>query len=149
MSSSPNPTTVENENAKVTITPVDEQEGETKELPQYNWDWSIYSPKNIPCFRSSLLVGIGSGFAVGLVTLLKGLRNPNIPRTQIFAKTQLFFTSTLCITASIYWGVCRYNYKLRREQIRVFMDTQIEERNRENEELLNEIDDDKDSTQKT
>ncbi|XP_059473960.1 cytochrome c oxidase assembly protein COX20, mitochondrial [Neocloeon triangulifer] len=74
----------------------DQDDSEKKSLYLFGRDVS-----QIPCFRSSFLYGIGTGFAGGLVYFMSTSRASRATHVG-FAS---FFFSTF-----IYWGVCRYNY---------------------------------------
>ncbi|XP_065331422.1 cytochrome c oxidase assembly protein COX20, mitochondrial [Cloeon dipterum] len=55
----------------------------------------------IPCFRSSFLSGIGTGFAGGLAYFMFTSKPGNA--------THVGFACFFCSTF-VYWGICRYNY---------------------------------------
>eukprot|EP01113_Clastostelium_recurvatum_P045055 TRINITY_DN7686_c0_g1_i2.p1 TRINITY_DN7686_c0_g1~~TRINITY_DN7686_c0_g1_i2.p1 ORF type:complete len:154 (-),score=27.99 TRINITY_DN7686_c0_g1_i2:12-452(-) len=107
----------------VVITPSPNAEAST----DFQWSWRIYDPRKIPCFRQSFLTGIGSGVAIGLASYMIS-RNPNKAANHAFYGW--------AIVSAAAWPICRYNYSLKRDQIKILMDTQIDAINKSNQEKI-------------
>ncbi|EGC30422.1 hypothetical protein DICPUDRAFT_83644 [Dictyostelium purpureum] len=82
----------------------------------------------IPCFKPSLLYGIGSALAVTLLTSffpLKGrLKSPD------------YGIISFLIVSGGYWPICNYNHNVQNKKIKQLMDAQVAEMNRKEQEKL-------------
>jgi len=97
-----------------------------QDVAQTSW-WSIYRPSNIPCFRQSILTGIGGGVGVGVVATLVTARLGSFPN---------FAIPSFGVIASLNWFICRYNTKVKKQGTIQLMNKQIDDLNKKAKEKL-------------
>ncbi|EFA84316.1 hypothetical protein PPL_03394 [Heterostelium album PN500] len=106
------------ENENINLYPID-----TKEPTTF---WERYNPSKIPCFKDSLIYGIGSGVGVTFFT--------NIFTSKTPMKAADFGVLTFLLVAGAYWPICNYNKQVQDRKIKMVMDAQIAEMNRKSQE---------------
>ncbi|KAK4523216.1 hypothetical protein GAYE_PCTG44G1109 [Galdieria yellowstonensis] len=75
----------------------------------------LYKPQKVPCFRQSMLYGLGGGMVLGALRFYR-TRNP-------WKTTDVAVFSTL-LFSTVSWVICRYEFHSYREQLRKSFDLQ-------------------------
>ncbi|KAF2070969.1 hypothetical protein CYY_007719 [Polysphondylium violaceum] len=76
----------------------------------------------IPCFKPSMMYGIGAGISVAFLSTLFSSKGA--------VKSADFGVITFLLVAGGYWPICNYNFNLQNQKIKMVMDAQIAELNR-------------------
>ncbi|GAM23043.1 hypothetical protein SAMD00019534_062180 [Acytostelium subglobosum LB1] len=110
------------ENENINLYPINTTEPKTF--------WEKYSPARIPCFKDSLIYGIGSGVGVTFFTSIFTSKPP--------MRAADFGVLTFLLVSGSYWPICNYNKQVQERRVRMVMDAQIAEMNRKTQESLQE-----------
>lgn len=73
----------------------------------------LFDMTRVPCFRESMLYGVVSGTGFGLHSFYK-------TGSGVFDRALLAFIGV----AGVSWGICRYKYKLKRDEFITLMTLQ-------------------------
>ncbi|KYQ94448.1 hypothetical protein DLAC_04745 [Tieghemostelium lacteum] len=94
--------------------------GKTKSF----WD-KTYEISKIPCFRDSLLYGVGTAIGVTMISSI-------FSRSGLIRSADYGVVSFLLVSG-IYWPICNYNKNIQDQKIKLVMDAQVAELNRKSE----------------